>query len=452
MSRHLLKILRFVFLFMTLAGFLALNYGFANWVVLVFGLRIPLGHALALIALLLSLPGNWKKAILFLKEPAVLAFIGLTLLAMGHLIFDLKRYGGYAARDASFLAESVFLLLGFLWAQNEKDRELFLRGLLGVFLITFFYALTAVRADVIMAVSPVSGVFQRVSIFGNYCFIVFPLQVGALFFILVAPQMTRWSLRSLWVLAILQIGWMFYFQHRSSYVTLIVIVVLVLALEGIRKTMHICALHAGGFVTLIAVASLLGIWGISLMGRNGDIGVGFYMKQIKTFNPKINMERVTTADWRLKIAREAVEHWLATPTTTVVGEGFGRPLTSLEVPGLSIADTFQKLKITVRQPHNIHLTILARLGLVGFAIWLYIQARFVFLFVRSLRKKKKDSFEYELALWLFLFFITGIILASFQPWIEWPFGAIPFFIVLGFALAFISPHFEKTAEKEVHVV
>ena len=448
----MLKTLRFVFLFVTLAGFLALNYGFTNWVVLVFGLSIPLGHVLAFAALLLALPGNWKKAIIFLKEPVVLAFIALAILSLGHLVFDLKKYGGYAARDASFLVESVFLLLGFLWAQNKKDKSLFLRSLLGVFLVTFLYSLTAVRSDLLLAVSPVSGVFQRVPIFGIYAFIVFPLQVGALFFIMVAPHITRWSIRLLWVLAILQSGWMFLFQHRSSYVTLLVIILLALFLEGIRRAGHIGALHLSGFLVLIFITNLLSIWGITLMGRNDEVSVSFYIKQVKTFNPKINVNNVTRTDWRLKIAHEAIEHWLATPTTIVVGEGFGGALTDIKIAGVSLVDPSQKLEIAVRQPHNIQLTILARFGLVGFIIWIYIQARFVFLFVRSLRGKKKGSFEHALKLWLFLFFISGIIIASFEPWIEWPFGAIPFFIVLGFALAFISPHLKKMVENEVSEV
>jgi O-antigen ligase len=188
------------------------------------------------------------------------------------------------------------------------------------------------------------------------------------------------------------------------------------------------------------------------MGRNNYVSLDFYLEHFETLNPEKSMPRVTRSSWRLNVWREAIEHWQATPVTIVVGEGFGRPLTSLRVAGLSIADSSQILQIAVRQPHNIQLTILARLGLVGFIIWIFIQARFVFLFVRSLRKKKKDSLEHALTLWLFLFFISGIIIASFQPWIEWPFGAIPFFIVSGFALAFISPCHEKTAEIEVKEV
>ena len=121
-----MKVLRLILTFATLAGFLILNYGFANWSIYISKVSIPIGHLLSLAALLAAfiVAKDRKKALAeFLKEPFVIVWIGLAALLVIHLLFDLPKYGGYTARDASFVAEGAFLFLGFLWARNNDDKN-----------------------------------------------------------------------------------------------------------------------------------------------------------------------------------------------------------------------------------------------------------------------------------------------------------------------------------------
>ena len=449
-----MKKIKSVFLFTALGGFLALNYGFANWSLYLYKLSIPIGHLLsfaALVAAFSLLKEKRKTTLEFLKEPVIIAWLILSGLSLIHLVHDLPAYGGYAARDASFVAEGAFLFLGFLWARSQEDKTLFLRCLGLVFLLTFLYSLTVLWPGGLASISPTSGIFQRIAILGNYSFIYFGLQIGALFYIIVAPRTMKWPAACLWTLAILQIGWMFYFQARSSYVTIIVLILLALALSGLRQALRITALHAAGFIALLAFASLLyGIWGINLIGSRGEVNPAFYLQHVETINPDNNLPNVSPANWRLEVWREAVGHWLATPATILVGEGFGRPLTSKQIPGVSLnAGQGQGILVAVRQPHDIHLTVLARLGILGFLLWAFINLRIVYLFICSLWKNPKNTFEHALKLWLFLFYITSMILASLQPWLEFSYGAIPFYIVLGFSLGILSPH-QKIISKEVY--
>jgi len=448
-----MKSLKFIFLFAALAGFLVLNYGFANWSLYVGKLSIPIGHLLSFAALFfafIAVKEKRKTTLEFLKEPVIIGWLILSGISLVHLAFDLPRYGGYAARDASFVAEGAFLFLGFLWAQSDEDRTLFLRGPGLVFLLTFLYSLTVLWPGGLASISPTSGIFQRIPIIGNYSFIYFSLQIGALFYILLAPRTMKWPAPFLWTLAILQIGWMFYFQARSTYTSILVIIAIVLIFDGIRRALHISTLHLAGFIALIALAGILRGFGYNLIGRGGEVSPTFYIQHADTINPENNLPNVSPANWRLEVWREAIGHWLATPATILVGEGFGRPLTSKQIPGVALsAGEPQGILVAVRQPHDIHLTVLARLGIIGFLVWAFINARIMYLFIRSLRKDPKDTFEHALKLWLFLFYITGMILASVQPWLEWSFGAIPFYIVLGFTLGTLSPH-QKITSKEVY--
>jgi len=445
--KRLKSILTFVILF----GFLGINYGFANWSLYVSKWSIPIGHLLSFAALAAAfslLKEKQKTTLEFLKEPVIIAWLVLSGISLIHLVHDLPAYGSYAARDASFVAEGAFLFLGFLWAQGDEGKTLFLRGLGLVFLLTFLYSLTLLWEGWLTSISPKSGIFQPVPIFGNYGAIYFGLQTGALFYILLAPRTMKWPTAFLWALAILQIGWMFYFQARSTYVTSLVLILLALVLAGPRQALRISALHVAGFVALIALSSLFyNIRSINLMGRNGEVNPTFYAQHLETINPDNNLPSVSPVNWRLEIWREAIRHWLATPVTILVGEGFGRPLTDYVMLGgytgpAVPANTLSpgQFSVALRQPHDIHLTVLARLGIIGFLLWAFINIRIIYLFIHSLRKDPKEPFEHALKLWLFLFYVTGMILASVQPWLEFSYGAIPFYIVLGFSLGILSPH------------
>ena len=437
--------IKFVILFLALGGFLVLNYGFANWTIPIFGLSIPIGHVLTLIALALALPGNLNKIIPFLKEPAIILWGVLSLLSLGHLFFDLRQYGAYAVRDASFVAEGGFLFLGYLWAQKQEDQALFLKGMAGLFLIALIYSITALKPGLMTGYSPVSGIFQPVPVLGNYSYIYFVLHVGALFYVLAIPPSKKWRNVLLAVLAVLQIASMLYFQARSTYYSIVLIIPLILIFSGIRQTLRMAVCYIAGFITLIAFAYLLSMKDVELQGRQGEVTPAFYVEHIETIDPDNKLPNVTGTGWRLDIWRQAIDHWLASPTTILVGEGFGRPLTNLRqaggYTGLAVPEDEINPKIfsvAIRQPHNIHLTVLARLGLLGVLIWISFHARILYLFTHSLQKGKRKKQDNSLVLWLLLFYVLGMMLATVQPWLEFSQGAIPFYIILGFSIAILT--------------
>jgi hypothetical protein len=178
------------------------------------------------------------------------------------------------------------------------------------------------------AYSPVSGIFQPVPVLGNYSFIYFGLHLGALFYALVIPSSKKWCNVLLITLIVLQIAWMFYFQARSTYLSVIIIIPIIFILSGMRQALRVSAFHIAGFITLITFAFLLGLRGVEIQGRAGEVTPAFYVEHIETVDPGKNLPNVSGTSWRLDIWRQAINHWLASPTTIIVGEGFGQPLTN----------------------------------------------------------------------------------------------------------------------------
>lgn len=441
-----IEIAGLILAFSALAGFIVLNYGFNNWPLQLAGLSLPLGHVLAVSALFLLAVGQKKSLKSLWRTPLIWAWAGLMLLSAAHLIYDIPRFRGWAVRDASFVAEGAFLGLGFLFSVSAHRREIFLRFLSIVFSINFVYTLTyPFFADTLQMISPVGGIFRPVPLLGFYSSTSHFLLLGALFSLWQAQRHKGWTRYGLWLLAVVQVGWTFIFQARSIYLSMLLSVVIILVFLGWRKALVLAGTYVVAFVVFLVVISILVGAGLPIRGRIGDVEPGFYWRHLLSiwyafFSPTSAVPALGSAIWRLRVWREALGHWLATPETIVVGEGFGQVLINFELGN----------DVAVRQPHNIFLTVLARLGLVGFALWVWMQVQILLLFWQALcLSSRLRPSEGLLALWLFISYLSGMLLASVQPWLEFSYGAIPFFTTIGFSLGLLAPvamkEWEQTA-------
>lgn len=411
--------------FAMLTGYAALNYGFANWAFHIGSIPFPVGHLLAFTALFLAAQRRIRDVKAFFREPIALGWLVLLGLTFGHLIFDIPRFGGYAIRDASFVIEGGFLLLGFLWAKRPDGIQSFAKVLVLLFLITLTYSLTYPIGVLLREHSPISGIFLRVPVVGFYKNISLFLVTGAVYYYLVARHVINWPSIALLVLALLQIGWSLVFQARSMYVGIIVAMLILVLFTGVRKGVKI----AGGLtVGIIALLVIISVSGIQLKGRIGPLEPSFIIQHFQSVFLVPDTPAVGSAIWRLKLLPEVLERWMASTATMLIGEGFGEPLIEFYTPE----------GVPVRQPHNTHLTILVRLGLAGMTVWLFINWRIFSLFMRALRRYQRGTSHHVLILWLFIFYVLGMLMTTVQPWLEFSYGAIPFFTLLGFALSLMQ--------------
>ena len=415
--------------FLALTCYIVFAYGFANFTVP--HTPVPVGYLLLLAAVVLAAGQHNTEVKAFLREPACRWWLVLVGLSAAHLAIDLPRYGLMATRDASFVLEGIFLFLGYLWARQDKGTTL-LRGLAVLFVVNLAYALTFPVADALAEVSPISGVFQEVPLLGSYAHMPLFLVAGALYYLLVARQVVFWPAGVLVGLAACQLSWSLVFQHRSMYIGVLTALGLLLLLGGVRRGAKVAAAFAGGAVIFFLGLS---VSGLQLQGRVGDVDPEFLMAHLRGVLLDPTAPEEASAEWRLDLLQWVWNRWTASTTTVVAGEGFGEPLTNVTEAG----------GVAVRQPHNTHLTVLVRLGVFGFLAWMLLQWRILISLITSLRQSPRSTAAHDLALWLLLFYVLAVIFTSVQPWLEFSYGAIPFYVLMGFALGLARSRHHRVA-------
>ena len=107
--------------------------------------------------------------------------------------------------------------------------------------------------------------------------------------------------------------------------------------------------------------------------------------------------------------------------------------------GINLADDdgYQVGDGTLRSPHNVHMTILARSGVVGIALWAAVQLTLGFAIGWAhLRARRRGDGQWA-SLFLFLgcYWAAFLINASFDVFLEGPMGGIWFWTVFGTGIA-----------------
>jgi O-Antigen ligase len=148
-------------------------------------------------------------------------------------------------------------------------------------------------------------------------------------------------------------------------------------------------------------------------------------RALAPIDPDLSQDYTATSS----IAQETVlwrtiwwaEIWIsvhALPSRALLGYGYGFPLGDL-VPYLE--GQF------IRTPHNFFLYVLGYSGWIGVVVF----SAFQFQLVRLLWKDWKQSRRF----FGLIFWATSFVLASFTAFFETPYGAIPFYIVVGSAIS-----------------
>jgi O-antigen ligase len=195
---------------------------------------------------------------------------------------------------------------------------------------------------------------------------------------------------------------------------------------------------AGLLAVLALVFTLFGLLSIGLdLGRR-DVSVAQVIDNVSsiltvsgdTSRPDGDLE--STIDWRLRWWEEILDY-------TIFGEYFwtGRGF------GVSLADVdrFQAdPEGRLRSPHSAHLTILARTGVPGLAIWLAFLAIFGHGIISAARSARRDGLPHwhRLHAWILAYWIAALINASFDVYLEGPQGGIWFWAITGLGIAALA--------------
>lgn len=137
-------------------------------------------------------------------------------------------------------------------------------------------------------------------------------------------------------------------------------------------------------------------------------------------------------------ARFRLQWWSAIVKYTVfgpyfwAGKGFG--------VNLADDDGFQPTQDhSLRAPHNSSMTVLARMGVPGFVIWVAILGTWAFGLLRAFFRARRanDRWLSAAAAWILIYWVAIMIDTSFDPYLEGPQGGIWFWSILGLGLVVI---------------
>jgi hypothetical protein len=142
----------------------------------------------------------------------------------------------------------------------------------------------------------------------------------------------------------------------------------------------------------------------------------------------------STREWRMRWWSDIVKYTFTGPMF-FSGKGFGI--------NLADDDGYQVLgDKSLRSPHNGHLTILARAGVPGFALWLLVNISWVWSMTTGFASAKKNRDTEWQAIFVFLASVWAafIVNAAFDVFLEGPAGGIWFWSVFGTGIAAVWIH------------
>jgi hypothetical protein len=138
-----------------------------------------------------------------------------------------------------------------------------------------------------------------------------------------------------------------------------------------------------------------------------------------------------TKEWRLRWWNAIVDYTFRGPYFWT-GKGFGMGLAEADgfVVGLETGGPI------VRSPHNVHLTMLARMGVPGFFLWIStLLAWFAMLSHGLLRARLRADTEWaKIFVWIICYSMAMLIDASFDVALEGPMLGIWFWSLFGFGI------------------
>jgi len=433
-----LRVVRFFLLTLgaLLVGYAFLGRGFAHLgvpplylgeFVLAFGL---VATAVAVLRGRLQVPRSWL----------VIVLVVFMLLGAIDTVPYIPQYGTNALRDATLWGYAIFAL--FIFALLDRDWVLKLFRLYGRVAILFL--LWGPVAWWIFTTYTTPGPFGSSTFFSNVIpnapgsgipILFFKSQdmavhtAGAIAYLVVGTPLVRRIRDFLWRLgAALPAAWLVYVTGSVTRGGLAAVAASVGVLAAVAGRTRNWVPVAAGAVLFAAVltsgiASPLipsGQDERSLVNNIGSILGGPSDSQLQG-----------TRNFRLQWWEKIVDYTVRGPYFWT-GKGFG--------VNLADSDGFQVVSDdSLREPHNAHMSVLARMGVPGFLLWVLLQAGFALLLLRALlvHRRAGDSQLAAVAAWILAFWMAIMVNTSFDPYLNGPQGGIWFWALFGLGLVVI---------------
>lgn len=394
---------------------------------------IPIGE----IILILTLPFiHYTKV--FSRIGSIINLIPLFvwwLVGIIQVIIGFSMHGSWALRDATSMLEAFFLLLGFIFALRQGGLRLFFDWLPKLTFITALYCFGYPLKDWLIGFVPTiqSAAGSPVPVMFTYTSKYLLMLFAASYFFIYTSQLKIKALYQQFLMIIL-IGYtIIFFQARSIYFELMMLIGFGLRFQPKKTSQIFWVIGIISFLILI-----FPLFGLELKGRLGKTVTIDYLFNhfLSSFGIVANEDVEGSASGmyqRMDWWSALITKWLGSVNSTLFGLGYGIPLTDFTTT------------VQVREPHNSYLSVLARLGLVGFAAYIWTHISLIKAWYKTYRRVNFLGWiqTKQHLLWMMSFFILMWGNGFAEDNFEKPFITIPYYFFWGVMIGLF--HYVKKA-------
>jgi hypothetical protein len=389
------------------------------------GSGIPIGELVLLISLMTI---NYHKLLSRMSE--VISLIPLLIwwiLGLMGALMSFSAYGFWALRDASHVIESLFMVVGFAFSERPQMFDKFFIVLNKFLIITCIYHFGYPFRESLQSLSPkfTAGAGYEVSLIFNYTETsAFLLQYVGYCFLLSASLRSNMNLIYHSIATFLLGFTAFIFQARTIYLQLMAVSFLFFFFR--RRVFSRVAII---ILVLFCFVVIMPKVGLNFKGRISEVSLEFFINHFLAIGGVEN-EWVEGAargvPQRLGWWWDLYERLTSDPSTFLFGLGYGFPLINFQ----------QNENITVREPHNSYISIVARLGLSGGLAFVWMHILMLRVWYRTYRACERMAWqEGENRLLTFMVFFILVWVGSIgEDAFEKPYFAIPYYFFWGMVL------------------
>jgi O-antigen ligase len=217
-------------------------------------------------------------------------------------------------------------------------------------------------------------------------------------------------------------------QSRTVYLDVLLVGVLLFVTRSRLATRWTAMLVLG-----VLIIGAVSVSGVEIKGRLGKkISLNFIVSHFEAISGKASTEETQGAaegvPQRIGWWRAIYKKMTASPEKVAFGLGYGVPLTNVRVVG----------GVMLREPHNSFISVIARLGVFGFLVWLLMQGSLYLSWWRTYRLCGRMQWmeDRNKLLVLIIYNVLLVIAAIGEDGFEKPFYAIPYYLFFGVILRY----------------
>lgn len=419
---------KYFLLLLLILGFAVFARGFAHLGIEIRGLPLYITEAVlfSTVAILFldQLVGgnrvNYLKNIPLKKEFALFYLIGLVALIRGFIYYTPIL----TLRHSALFYYSVFYFLMPVLFNNLKRIELLFK--------LFFITTIAVPVAILLRIRPSLNIYGALGSF-NYVYLSLAVIVESFYFASLKKRVYKILLL---LIIFLQLLVILTGKIRGGWIALAVSILFFLYLSsrmgklkaGMRKFFVLVV--AGGIALVILTASTKPVLFSEIKTEALSL-VFFSGMQNKPANNVL---------WRLVVWRDMLKELSEKP---LFGWGFGRPFLSRTAK--SLGWTYGEKEGWI-DPHNSHLNIAYKTGIIGYLVFLLIMVRFFKRIIRFLLHTREDNKSKLYIAALLTCSVYVLVLSFFEVVLEGPFMGSFLWISMGLIVALENIYKRKETE------